>query len=146
MITCSRCHNLDTARCPKNRTSLDGEGELALKECFTTTFGIGDIIEVEEKPTETFIVKDLTLKPTVVSGNWVTSKKDQLVPEGYYVLEGIGDKHLYNLPFCGAYGFVRISHKKEEIDINKYPHVCRRCGSPAYEGLNDVDCSKCGRY
>lgn len=32
------------------------------------------------------------------------------------------------------------------VSDDKYPHICDRCGAPAYKGLNDVDCSKCGRH
>ena len=28
---------------------------------------------------------------------------------------------------------------------DKYPHKCPKCGSPAYIGLNSVDCSNCNK-
>lgn len=32
-----------------------------------------------------------------------------------------------------------------KADRDKYPHVCPKCGGPAYIGLHDIDCSNCGR-
>lgn len=29
---------------------------------------------------------------------------------------------------------------------NMYPHMCPRCGAPAYKGLNNIECSSCGRF
>jgi hypothetical protein len=27
------------------------------------------------------------------------------------------------------------------VDLSHYPHICRKCKAPAYEGMNKVDCS-----
>jgi hypothetical protein len=39
-----------------------------------------------------------------------------------------------------------VSEDYNNIDNDKYPNVCPRCKSPAYQGLNSCDCSKCGKF
>lgn len=34
---------------------------------------------------------------------------------------------------------------KPSVSKKDYPHVCPRCGAPAYLGLTSVDCSRCGK-
>lgn len=34
----------------------------------------------------------------------------------------------------------------QKVDLLKYPSVCRKCGAPAWDRFNLVDCSKCGEY
>jgi ribosomal protein L40E len=28
-------------------------------------------------------------------------------------------------------------------ETNNYPHICPRCGAPAYIGMNQIECKKC---
>lgn len=37
---------------------------------------------------------------------------------------------------------------KKSVSLVKddFNHVCRKCGSRAYAGLNDIECPNCGRY
>jgi hypothetical protein len=54
-----------------------------------------------------------------------------------------------------GYGYLKISvgdldrenmqvvYKKKESCMSNYPHICPRCGAPAYVGLFSVDCTRC---
>lgn len=39
----------------------------------------------------------------------------------------------------------RIIYSDKQVKLNtQYPHICPKCNAPAYIGINQVDCSKCG--
>lgn len=71
-------------------------------------------------------------------------------------VEGGGPSHLRDLrkklatkeviTNCCLYHDSVLINKDLE-DVNKeYPHKCPKCGSAAYVGIIETDCSQCGRF
>jgi len=143
--TCSECKWFDSSKCLHGRGAFMGEDESAMKECFKTDFQVGDVISETGHKNNKYEVVDIVLSDQVYAGMWCTKEKSRIVKSSTYILKD--QKNLiYTLPFKHSIWWEIISSKKKNFDITKYPHICKRCGSPAYVGLNDVDCTSCGRY
>lgn len=96
----------------------------------------GDRVKVVQHPSQRYVGKTGTVYHEAVSGLvGITMDCDQQSYLYYhYEIEALNDGKI-----------VLVGGPKS---VNKYPHKCPRpsCGSPAYVGFCDVDCTRCGRY
>ena len=78
-------------------------------------------------------------------GNWSGGFKSILILGKNYILKNekgyLEYEHMFSVE-----GIHFSLVERSKVVSEEYPHTCKRCGAPAYVGLNDVECSSCGRY
>jgi len=96
----------------------------------------------------TYRILYLTDETKKIEGQWSSGFKSTTVPGKCYIFEDeVGNlQYDYFINVDRNKEFSLIERQKTTIVDKNYPHVCKRCGAPAYIGLNNVDCSNCGRY
>ena len=86
-----------------------------------------------------------------VEGPW-SFKKSVFVGENSYVLETVQSEFqkigVWTFDSCDLIEevFELLEEQSWPLCSDMYPHTCPRCGAPAYIGMNDIECSHCGRF